>query len=294
MNKLKQSITGLLAGLTLALLSESALADEQSAQAAMEDPSNPLVQVRTSRGSFYIELFPSAAPRNVSHFIALAEGTAELIDPETQERVEGKFYANTYFHRVIPGLLTQGGAARRDFDPKPSTKLVDEINARQLGLHQMSAFNALGQPNPLLNLANKEDLDKYVLQPLYQKMGILSASALENRQFEVIETLRSLSLQQVYENMGYRYNSLLATRPALRASVGMASSEPNANGTQFFILNDDAPWLRGRVTIVGRVVEGMDIVDRINQLSRVGDAEREANLNNATMIFDISPVTATQ
>ncbi len=38
---------------------------------------------------------------------------------------------------------------------------------------------------------------------------------------------------------------------------------PNSAGSQFFIMHDDAPHLDGQYAAFGKVIEGMDVVDRI-------------------------------
>ncbi|EJF88940.1 peptidylprolyl isomerase [Bartonella tamiae] len=51
-----------------------------------------------------------------------------------------------------------------------------------------------------------------------------------------------------------------------RGTVGMARSQnPNSANSQFFICYEDAPFLDGQYTIIGQVIKGMDIVDKIKK-----------------------------
>ena len=68
---------------------------------------------------------------------------------------------------------------------------------------------------------------------------------------------------------GSKYGTLPAeftSTPFERGTVGAArTSDPNSANSQFFIVFKDAPHLDGKYTVWGKVIEGMEAVDRIKK-----------------------------
>src|SRR6266705_2311295 len=65
-----------------------------------------------------------------------------------------------------------------------------------------------------------------------------------------------------YPNLPAEFSNV----PFKRGIVGMArSSEPNSANSQFFIMYADGAFLDGKYTVVGEVVSGMDVVDKIKK-----------------------------
>jgi cyclophilin family peptidyl-prolyl cis-trans isomerase len=63
---------------------------------------------------------------------------------------------------------------------------------------------------------------------------------------------------------GYTFVDEINEHKIVRGTLAMANAGPNTNGSQFFLVTADAtPWLDGKHTAFGRVVDGMDAVDAI-------------------------------
>ena len=74
------------------------------------------VTVQMDDGRFVIQLFSDAAPRSVARVVEL---------------VQQQFYDGLTFHRVIPGILVQGGDPRKDGTGGSGRKLQAEFNAKR-------------------------------------------------------------------------------------------------------------------------------------------------------------------
>lgn len=114
--------------------SEASSEEKVEAPAPSSGP-NPVVEFKTSMGSFQIELFEDDAPNTVANFVEL---------------IEKEFYDGTVFHRVIEGFMIQGGDPNsKDADPSndgmggPGYRFDDEFSSQKhTGAGILSMANA--------------------------------------------------------------------------------------------------------------------------------------------------------
>jgi cyclophilin family peptidyl-prolyl cis-trans isomerase len=157
-----------------------------------DNPNNPVVEIQTSFGNIYVELFPDVAPITVDNFLGY---------------VERDDYDATFFHRLMPGFVLQGGGwsfdeARQDVDPVEQQDQI--LNEFELSNIQWTVAMAKlpNDPNSatsqwFINLANNsENLDD-------QNGGFTVFGEVVGGRDVVLEIagLRSVNLGQGFENV---------------------------------------------------------------------------------------------
>jgi cyclophilin family peptidyl-prolyl cis-trans isomerase len=76
-------------------------------------------------------------------------------------------------------------------------------------------------------------------------------------------------------NPGYRFPDEIIDSLShdSKGTLSMANAGPGTNGSQFFVTLAPTPWLDGRHTVFGKVVQGQEVVDSIG-LVETGDRDR--------------------
>jgi peptidyl-prolyl cis-trans isomerase B (cyclophilin B) len=172
------------------------------------DHETPFVRLQTEAGEILIALFPDLAPHHVGNFLHLARSG---------------FYDGTYFHRIVPGFVIQGG--------DPNTKDRDPRN------------DGTGGPT----LAD-------VLPPAEQARLQEASAVLTDRGYTGLPLDARANLRAEFSPTARHLRGTLSMARA---------RENDSAGSQFFICVDRAAALDRQYTIFGHVVAGMDAVDRI-------------------------------
>ena len=74
---------------------------------------------------------------------------------------------------------------------------------------------------------------------------------------------------------GKKLPAEFSREPHTRGTVSMARAQnPNSGDSQFFICFEDAAFLNGQYTVWGKVVDGMENVDKIKRGEPVKDPDR--------------------
>ncbi len=95
---------------------------------------------------------------------------------------------------------------------------------------------------------------------------------------EINPTALGLSKEAITANeqQGYQYNYTLPSIKLMYGVLAMANAGPNTNGSQVFVITkkDGTDWLNGKHTGFGKVIEGMDVVEKIQNVKTIDPAKQ--------------------
>ena len=84
-----------------------------------------------------------------------------------------------------------------------------------------------------------------------------------------------------YPNLKAEFSNV----PFKRGVVGMArAGSPDSANSQFFIMYADGSFLNGKYTVIGEVVSGMDVVDKLKRGEPVPDPDKMVKVQVASDI----------
>ena len=225
--------------------------EDGSYSAAAYDDSLPVAVIEVEGfGTIRAVLFEDEAPKTVENFITHAE--------------EG-YYDGLTFHRVIDEFMIQGGDPQGDGTGGESIwgkDFEDEFTD--------NLYNFRGALSMANSGKNTNGSQFFIVQES-------DGSSYTDSYFDSIEEQNKLSPSkkakqqfQQYLNLGYAAEDL-ATYGITEATLKANFQRQNAGQTQF---TDDVrnyyrqvggtPWLDGKHTVFGQVIEGMDVVDTIS------------------------------
>ncbi|MFQ3649909.1 MAG: peptidylprolyl isomerase [Gemmataceae bacterium] len=85
--------------------------------ASVASAANPVVEIKTNKGTIQVELFEKQAPITVKNFL---------------QYVDDKHYDGTIFHRVISDFMIQGGGLTKDMKEKATRKPIKNESSNGL------------------------------------------------------------------------------------------------------------------------------------------------------------------
>tara|TARA_Y100000590_G_scaffold258981_1_gene290660 strand:+ start:58 stop:1614 length:1557 start_codon:yes stop_codon:yes gene_type:complete len=215
---------------------------------AFAESTDYVVVLETGQGNIVIEFFPEDAPNHVDNFLKLAE--------------DG-FYDATYFHRIIPGFMIQGG------DPKSAIAGVplSEWGTGDPGYSIDAEFNDISHERGIVSMARSNDpnsagsqffivhKDSTFLDGQYTVFGriitqesfetldkIAALETLSNDQ--AVQTSKSILIKATVKDRS-EISSTLDLQTPIKTDAPIMSTEPEVYTNNFLGISFKSPvgWL---------------------------------------------------
>ena len=217
------------------------------------DIPNPVATMEVEGyGTVKIELYPDKAPDTVANFIRLANRG---------------FYNGTTFHRTMPNFVIQGGA--KDGDTAASPALSDIYDLDSV-LNDKNTFETILEEYYDGEYTLDDDASTVITS--YSQMKSYIKNTEDGQSYFDNFLNQEYTIEGEFIANGYEENNLkhetgvISMARSDYSDYGYNTIGYNSAGCQFFIVMENNNYLNGLYAPFGKVVEGMDVVEKIANL----------------------------
>ena len=253
--------------------------------ASCKNETEPIVKITTEYGDIKIRLYDKT-PKHRDNFLKL---------------VDEKFYDGLLFHRVINHFMIQGGdptsknagpdvmLGEGDVDYRIDAEFVPEY------FHKKGALSAARQGDNVNPKKESSGCQFYIVTgKVYNDSTLLGMESQmnENKINVIFNKLAQKHMKEIYKmRKANDENGLYDLQEKLFAEAQeLSAKEPEFHFTpeqiEAYTTVGGTPHLDGEYTVFGEVVEGMDVVDKIQKVKtdRSDRPEEDVKIIKATIL----------
>ena len=214
------------------------------------DIPNPVATMEVEGfGTIKVELYPDKAPNTVANFIRLANRG---------------FYNGSTFHRTMPNFVIQGGSKGGDATLSPELSDIYDLDTV---LNDKDTFESILEQY-YDNKYTLSDDAKTVITSYSELKKYLEEHENDKSGFENFLN-KAYNISGEFIANGYNDNNLKHEKGVISmarsdySTYGYTQEGYNSAGCQFFIMTETNSSLDGIYSAFGKVIEGMDVVEKI-------------------------------
>ncbi|MEM0938609.1 MAG: peptidylprolyl isomerase [Bacteroidota bacterium] len=253
---------------------------------ACDDKKDYLVKIKTVYGDMTVLLYDET-PLHKKNFLDLSRSGE---------------YDSTIFHRVIKDFMIQGGnvaekeGTQENSENQIPAEIVDGF------YHTKGALAAARQGDNVNPEKNSSSTQFYIVDGQPWEMMTTDINQLYGKMVELLQDSTNLELIEEYQPIyasGDRQkimNFIYSKKGMVEQKFGVdLSVDPKTgNNEAYQRLNGGSPHLDGEYTVFGRVVEGMEVIDKIAAVE-TGRADRPLEPVPMTMeVIEMKKKTITE
>ena len=220
----------------------------------------PKVILSTAVGAIVVEVFPDAAPNTLARWLRLVEGTGleSIAKPKADDVRPGGYYDGLAFSYTKPHVEIVTASR---FPENEGPQFETELDARSLGLDR----------DVIESYAEAMRVLQWELIRAHGKMGkgkdrpALLVEWIDLwRETGSAGFLIGVARQRINEAQGYVYRDGLRSQPVTAGAVALKPLSPTQASARLSIALADMPQRTGKWMVIGRVVEGFEVAEKIS------------------------------